>query len=48
MNNEQLAIILGVRAELSLLELCRATTENEEETKGTKRLRDLETEGTRD
>jgi hypothetical protein len=29
-NNEQLAIFLGVSAESSLLELCRATTENAE------------------
>jgi len=48
MNNEQLTIFLGASAEPSLLELCRATTENEEETKGTKRLRDSETERLRD
>jgi hypothetical protein len=28
MNNEQLAIFIGVSAEPGLLELCRATTEN--------------------
>jgi len=30
MNNEQLAIFIGVSAEPGLLELCRATTENAE------------------